>query len=56
MEPWLILMAFAIAVVIALAVDHPGLLGLEARPINSWRATGAALMLLGVTLWLLWSP
>lgn len=35
---------------IALLLDHFGLLGFEVRPVNLWRALGAVLLLLGVGL------
>lgn len=36
--------------IVALALDHFGLLGFEQRPLNGWRVLGAALLVIGVAL------
>ena len=36
--------------IVALALDHFGLLGFEERPLNGWRVLGAVLLVIGVAL------
>jgi len=35
---------------VALALDHFGLLGFQERPLNAWRVLGAVLLVIGVAL------
>lgn len=38
------------AIITSLALDHFGVLGFQAHPINLWRVLGGALMVAGITL------